>query len=217
MSKIAIESVFTDIKSVAVIVAHPDDEILWAGGTILLHLQIHWTVLTLCRKSDPDRAPRFSRVANLLGAKGFMADLDDSPDQKPLKQTDIQKTILSALSEKSFDIILTHNPKGEYTRHLRHEETSLAVLSLWKRDELKAKRLLLFAYEDGGKKYLPRPQKDADIVVDLPKSIWQKKKDIIINSYGFSPNSFEAKAVSDTEAFWLIEKHQDIKKITDRS
>ncbi|MGB8226291.1 MAG: PIG-L family deacetylase [Sedimentisphaerales bacterium] len=217
MSKVAIESVFTDIKSAAVIVAHPDDEILWAGGTILLHLQINWTVLTLCRKSDPDRAPRFSKVANLLGAKGFMADLDDSPDQKPLEQAEIQQAILNTLPQRSFDIILTHNPKGEYTRHLRHEEVSQAVFTLWKNGKLKAKRLLLSAYEDGRKKYLPRPQKDADIVVDLPKSIWQKKKDIIINSYGFSPDSFEAKAVSDTEAFWLIEKHQDIKKITDRS
>lgn len=139
-----------------------------------------------------------------------MTDLDDGPDQKPLKQTDIQKTILSALSEKSFDIIITHNPKGEYTRHLRHEETSLAVLSLWKQGELKAKRLLLFAYEDGGKKYLPRPQKDADIVVDLPKNIYQRKKDIIINSYGFSPDSFEAKAVSNVEAFQFIEKTDNI-------
>ncbi|MCX5633351.1 MAG: PIG-L family deacetylase [Phycisphaerae bacterium] len=217
MPKVAIESVLADIKTAAVIVAHPDDETLWAGGTILLNPQIGWTILSLCRKSDPDRAPKFFRVIDQFGAKGSMTDLDDGPDQKPLKQTDIQKTILSALSEKSFDIILTHNPKGEYTRHLRHEETSLAVLSLWKQGELKAKRLLLFAYEDGlrraqssrGKKYLPRPQKDADIVVDLPKNIYQRKKDIIINSYGFSPDSFEAKAVSNVEAFRLIKTPKD--------
>ena len=53
-----------------------------------------------------------------------MADLDDGPDQKPLKQTEVQKTILNTLPERNFDIILTHSPKGEYTRHLRHEETS---------------------------------------------------------------------------------------------
>jgi LmbE family N-acetylglucosaminyl deacetylase len=217
MPKVTIESVLADIKTAAVIVAHPDDETLWAGGTILLNPQIGWTILSLCRKSDPDRAPKFFKVIGQFGAKGLMTDLDDGPDQKPLKQTDIQKTILSALPEKSFDIILTHNPKGEYTRHLRHEETSQAVFALWNDGKLKARQFLFFAYEDGGKKYPPRPQKNADIVVDLPKSIWQKKKDIIINSYGFSPDSFEAKAVSDTEAFWLIEKHQDIKKITDRS
>jgi hypothetical protein len=143
-----------------------------------------------------------------------MADLDDSPDQKPLKQTEVQKTVLNTLPERSFDIILTHSPNGEYTRHLRHEETSQAVFSLWNEGKLKAKRLLLFAYEDGGRQYLPRPIEGADIVIKLAKNVWQRKKNIIIDNYGFSPESFESKAVSDTEAFWLIEKPQDIKKIS---
>jgi LmbE family N-acetylglucosaminyl deacetylase len=203
-------NIFEDTKTALVAVAHPDDETLWSGGTILSHPEINWTILTLCRKSDPDRAPKFFKVAKQLGAKGFMADLADSPDQKPLKQTDIQKTILSALSEKSFDIILTHNPKGEYTRHLRHEETSQAVLGLWNDSKLKAKQLLVFAYEDGGGKYAPRPVENADIVIKLTKNVWQKKKDIIISSYGFSPDSFEAKAVSKIEAFRIIETSKDI-------
>jgi LmbE family N-acetylglucosaminyl deacetylase len=203
-------NIFEDAKTALVIVAHPDDETLWSGGTILSHSEINWTIMTLCRKSDPDRAPKFLKVAKQLGAKGFMADLDDGPDQKPLKQTDIQKTILSALSEKSFDIILTHNPKGEYTRHLRHEETSQAVLGLWNDSKLKAKQLLSFAYEDGGGKYTPRPVENADIVIKLTKNVWQMKKDIIIGSYGFSPDSFEAKAVSKVEAFEL-RKQKDIK------
>ncbi|MGD0785747.1 MAG: PIG-L family deacetylase [Sedimentisphaerales bacterium] len=196
-------NIFEDTKTALVVVAHPDDETLWSGGTILSHPEINWTIMTLCRKSDPDRAPKFFKVAKQLGAKGFMADLDDGPDQKPLKQTDIQKTILSALSEKSFDIILTHNLKGEYTRHLRHEETSQAVLALWNDSKLKAKQLLFFAYEDGGGKYTPRPVENADIVIKLTKNVWQKKKDIIISSYGFSPDSFEARAVSKVEAFQI--------------
>jgi len=197
------KDVFAEMKTGAVIVAHPDDETLWAGGTILIHPEINWTIMTLCRKSDPDRAPKFLKVVKAFGAKGFMADLDDGPDQKPLEQSDIQRAILNTLPQRSFDIILTHSPKGEYTRHLRHEEVSQAVLGLWKEGHLEAKRLLLFAYEDGGKKYLPRPRKDADIVIDLPKNILQKKKDIIINSYGFSPDSFEASVVSNAEAYEL--------------
>ncbi|MBU1260127.1 MAG: PIG-L family deacetylase [Planctomycetes bacterium] len=207
------QDVFTNAKTGAVIVAHPDDETLWASGVILSHPQINWTILTLCRKSDPDRAPKFFKVANILGAKGFMADLDDGPDQRPLEQSDVQQTILSTLPQKSFDIILTHSPKGEYTRHLRHEETSQAVLSLWSKGKLKAKRLLLFAYKDGGRKYPPRPIENADIVIKPAKNVLQSKKDIIINSYGFSPDSFEAKAVSKTEAFWLVEKPEDTKKV----
>jgi LmbE family N-acetylglucosaminyl deacetylase len=206
------KDVFAGAKTGAVIVAHPDDETLWSGGAILSHPQINWTILTLCRKSDPDRAPKFFKVANILGAKGLMADLDDGPDQKPLKQSDIQQAILNTLPQKSFDIILTHSPKGEYTRHLRHEEISQAVFSLWSQDKLNAKRLLLFAYEDDGRKYPPQPIEKADIIIKPVKNVLQRKKDIIINSYGFSPDSFEAKAVSKTEAFWLIEKPDDIKK-----
>ena len=51
-SKITKEWVF---ENAVVIVAHPDDETLWAGGTILMHPETHWTILTLCRTSDPDR------------------------------------------------------------------------------------------------------------------------------------------------------------------
>jgi len=217
MTKASTENIFINIKTAAVIVAHPDDETLWAGGTILAHPQIDWTIMTLCRKSDPDRAPKFFKVTEYLTAKCFMADLDDGPSQRPLEQAEVQSAILNTLSERSFDIILTHSPNGEYTRHLRHEETSQAVFSLWNEGKLKAKRLLLFAYEDGGRQYLPRPIEGADIVIKLAKNVWQRKKNIIIDNYGFSPESFESKAVSDTEAFWLIEKPQDIKKIFDRS
>lgn len=197
---------FDNIKTGAVIVAHPDDETLWCGGVILAHPQIDWTILTLCRKSDPDRAPKFFKVAAKYNAAGIMADLDDGPEQSPLAGAEIQRTILDNLPKRNFDLILTHSPKGEYTRHLRHEETSEAVLSLWKTDRLKAENLLMFAYEDGGGKYSPKPVKNADVAMTLAKNVLKTKREIIINIYGFSPDSFEAKAVSNTEAFWRIKK-----------
>jgi LmbE family N-acetylglucosaminyl deacetylase len=185
----------------AVVVAHPDDETLWAGGAILMHPESQWMVVTLCRKSDPDRAPKFFRALERLNAAGAMGDLDDGPEQSPLAVSDVQKTLIELLHD-SFDLVMTHGPRGEYTRHRRHEETSKAVLTLWRAGRLKAEQIWHFAYEDGGGKYLPRAVQDADLKTPLSDEIWQRKYQILTEIYGFGADSFEARTTPREEAFW---------------
>lgn len=187
-----------------VIVAHPDDETLWAGGTILLHPESKWTVLALCRRGDPDRAPRFYNALERLHADGVMGDIDDGPEQTPLDARKIKSAILELLPTDSFDAIYTHGLRGEYTRHRRHEETAKAVKALWENGRLFAKELYMFAYEDAGWKTTPCAIDNADFKVELPHDIWHKKYDIITNVYGFSPESFEAKTTPKVEAFWCF-------------
>ncbi len=201
-----------DFSSCAVIVAHPDDETLWAGGTIMMHPESEWTVVSLCRKSDRDRAPRFFQAVERLNGDGAMGNLDDEPEQLPLSNIMVQNVILTLLPSSKFDLVITHNFRGEYTRHLRHEETGRAVLALWRAGKLSAKQIWMFAYEDGGGKYLPRPIKDADIRVKLQKEIWQKKYDIITKIYGFGPDSFEAKTTPKEEAFWHFRSNEEAQK-----
>lgn len=189
----------------AVIVAHPDDETLWAGGEILAHPEWNWFILALCRGGDPDRAPRYWRAIDRLEALGNIADLDDGPEQEPLQSEQIRQVILAELPEKDYDLILTHGPRGEYTRHRRHEETSRAVMDLWRSGKISARSLVLFAYEDGGRAYLPRPRPDAHFHRRLSETVWQKKHEIITEVYGFAPDSWEARTTPREEAFWRFD------------
>jgi LmbE family N-acetylglucosaminyl deacetylase len=191
-----------DNSKCAIIVAHPDDETLWAGGLILMHPQVKWTVVTICRKSDADRAPKFFKALEEFGANGYMGDLDDGPEQRPLDNGEVQQTVMKLLPFDKFELIITHSTSGEYMRHIRHEETAKAVMELWKTERLGAEQIWSFAYEDGGQKYLPRAEMNADLQIELPKNIWQKKYDIITKIYSFSEDSFEARTTPRREAFW---------------
>ncbi|OHB76147.1 MAG: hypothetical protein A2Z25_18840 [Planctomycetes bacterium RBG_16_55_9] len=105
-----------------------------------------------------------------------------------------------------FDLVITHGLWGEYTRHLRHEETGKAVLALWNAGRLSAKHVWRFAYEDANGQYLPRVIQDADVRTRLTDEIWRAKHDIITNIYGFAPDSFEARATTREEAFWCFKR-----------
>lgn len=198
-------------KNVAIIVAHPDDETLWAGGTILNHPSWKCFIITLCRKNDPDRAPRFYKALEVLNSQGNMADLDDGPDQLPLVAKNVENTILTMLSSKQYDLIISHNPSGEYTKNLRHEEVSAAVINLWYSGKILANELWTFAYEDGNRSYLPRPIPKATIHQALSKQQHQKKYKIITETYGFSKSSWEVGSISSVETFWQFSNGKEAK------
>lgn len=131
-----------------------------------------------------------------------MGDLNDGPEQVPLADDQLQETILQLIPPGQFDLVLSHSPAGEYTRHRRHEEIGKAIITLWNKGKLSTQRLWSFAYEDGDKQYLPRPIKSAPIYYTLPEEIWQKKYRIITETYGFQEHGFEAQTTPRAEAFW---------------
>ncbi len=209
------EQGYEKLKEVAVIVAHPDDETLWAGGTLLSQTSWRCVIVTLCRASDSDRAPKFYQAVKALGAEGKMGDLNDGPRQAPLAENTLHKTILQLLPRKRFDLIISHNPAGEYTRHRRHEEIGRAIIRLWHQGKISTDKLWTFAYEDGGKQYRPRPIKTATVYCPLPESIWKRKYNIITAIYGFPQNGFEAETTPHAEAFWQFTSSKEARRWLD--
>jgi hypothetical protein len=141
-----------------------------------------------------------------------MGLMDDGPEQQPLPKEDTQLAILELLPAKHYDLVITHNPSGEYTRHLRHEEVGIAVNDLWQQGKITTNELWMFAYEDAGKKYFPRPVENADYHTILTKKIWLEKYSLITETYGFEKNSWEALTTPRAESFWQFRSLLDAQK-----
>ena len=198
----------TKNKKILVIVAHPDDETIWMAGTLLKNKD-KWdiTIISLCRKNDKDRAPKFKIVCDKLNASCFISDLDDSEqgDFKKISNEDIIKRIQQFLKQNTnFDYVFTHGENGEY-RHIRHIEIHKAVNEMLNKKLLSAKKVFFFSYFKPEKNGICHVNENADKLIRLKDIYFKEKMHLIQEIYGFEENSFESKCCMNTEAF-------DIKK-----
>lgn len=190
-------------KEILVIVAHPDDETIWAGG-MLLKSNDNKTIISLCRKQDKDREPKFQKVCKMLGAKGYIFDLDDSEegDYKKISSEEIINPILEITKGKKYDLLYTHGKNGEYG-HIRHLEVHDTVDGMLNEGKLHAKTVLFFSYArerdvEGEPCHI---NSSADKLIRLEKPYFKMKKKLIKDIYGFQEGGFEVESSRDVEAF----------------
>ena len=201
---------FENGSNALVVAAHPDDETIWMGGTIARQRNVRWTIFVLCRKSDPDRMPKFMRVAKHYGARGIICDLEDEGILNITQSIpEIQKRIRKELPKATWDIVFTHGANGEYG-HERHKAVHLAVKEMMERGGLRARESFFFSYRLDEHRKIAVPAfsvKGADsagkarFYVELSNAEWKIKRDVIKKLYGFTKMSFENRSCASQETF----------------
>lgn len=183
-----------------VVVAHPDDETIWMGGTILKNPQIKWTIFALCRASDKDRAPKFRKVCQHYGARAIIANLEDDGNMNISESVPkIRRIIKQKASRKNFDYIFTHGPAGEYG-HSRHIGVHLAVKQMIGARILGCGRFYSFAYNVDAQDRIYNDD-SARFFMKLNHNELNEKRSIIRKLYGFGSYSFEHVSCLNLETF----------------
>jgi len=153
------------------IVAHPDDELLWGGEYLLKRNSSVHVVVTSTQNEDTDiRRAEFMSVEKRLGYIGELLDGKDSPKSEEL-ENHIKRRIQDLACGHEWERIITHGPEGEYG-HPKHQQVHDAVMDAVK---LCCRLDQLYVFE-------PQPtdeycfSKDKEEVVRLYKSQWKVLK-----------------------------------------
>ncbi len=170
-----------------VVIAHPDDHVLWINGTISRFRNWEWHILSLCNSHNDKFQPKletFNKSCDNLGAKKYQARRLKDYQTKGLMEIEqpskMQKEIL-AFADKEYDLIFTHSvdPNCEYGFHANHSEVRDSVVGLIDEKLLKTKAVLYFCYKaQGQKKPVIANLGGADYKIELNREEAKKKKQL---------------------------------------
>lgn len=184
-----------------VVVAHPDDETIWMGGTILKNPAARWTIFSLCRSGDRDRAPKFRRVCKHYGAVAIISNLEDEGTMTVNESIpEIERRLLAKLAGRRFDYIFTHGANGEYG-HPRHVGVHRTITKMLRSRNLVGKEVFFFSYRADSRKRMRNIAKPAAFFTLLTQEELRAKRNIVKNRYGFSRASFENVSCLPQETF----------------
>lgn len=160
-----------------VIVAHPDDEVLFIGGHILQHRALDWEILCVTDANGGGRKAarmkEFEASCAKLNAKS-LGSLD-YPDifDKRLDWVRLADEVSARLPE--YDRVWTHGAIGEYG-HIHHQDVSRAIHEA---GILSKAEVWSFAYNS-------KP----DLVTELDASSFGRKMELLVKTYGEETKRF---------------------------
>ncbi|WCK55278.1 PIG-L family deacetylase [Aneurinibacillus sp. Ricciae_BoGa-3] len=99
------------------IVAHPDDEMIFGGNELLM--EDGWKVICVTNRDNPVRSKEFSRAMEMVGAEYEMWNYEDGWTHH-INRPEIQRDLERAVNERKYERIVTHNLRGEYG-HPEHQ------------------------------------------------------------------------------------------------
>ena len=187
---ILVNTLSNNNNKIILIVAHPDDETIFCGGTMLLYPNCQWTVACLTEGDGNATQEEFnaaiSKFKNLgvnikshwLGQKKFKKiEKEMSEEKKTIIESENNALRLdwqAEIEQCNFvsDIVLTHNERGEYG-HTDHKELHLIVKSLFS-------NVWEFFYPKHNENKITYKKRENIVLND---KIFKIKKDIIYNIY----------------------------------
>lgn len=153
-------------------VAHPDDEIIWGGAHLILDGSSYLVVCVTCGVKK-ERVEEFFSVMEKTNSKYIMLGYPDKTNGKKDKwetsKDGIRKDVKDILKLKNWDLIVTHNPEGEYG-HIQHVMTDEIIT-----DVSDKTKLMYFG------KYYKKTDIDnyKDGLDPIDESIYNKKYEIL--------------------------------------
>jgi len=111
------------------VVAHPDDETFWGGGT--LASESGWGVICLTHRSTRNRRRAYRRATSVFAVPALMLDIPDRREHEvhPQDLIRISEQLGELLNANHVEQVMTHGPDGEYG-HPLHRATSSVVTNI---------------------------------------------------------------------------------------